>query len=258
MGSPDGYKKHRLPTAMNDVIKQINICFKGGSGDISQSSTINIKDQIAKVENVKKSFNDVTSQSLTVADLNKNADTVTTTALTTVTKLIAKDKTVLATEFPGSATSEQNPVVALEVLNKYSNKNVQGTLATGASCTIEDKYVFQEADCGSDYPKATSETDKAGTAKACVLIGQFTDTNFDNRYKTTTTYKCGGTPSTQLASFKAAFQALQKYALNMPIEYTKLKTAAELIKVNAGNAAEYTFYTFNTKLVNQLNSVKAI
>lgn len=132
MGSPDGYTKYKLPTAMNDVIKQINICFKGGSGDISQSSTINIKDQLSKVDDVKNSFTQVSAQSISANDLNSKTDTVVTAALTIVDKLIAKDKTVLATEY--TSTDAQNPVVALEILNKYSDKNAQGSLASG--CTI--------------------------------------------------------------------------------------------------------------------------
>jgi hypothetical protein len=63
LASPNGYanEKYRIPTSMVDVIGKVNICFKGGSGDISKSSGINISDQLTKVKSVKDSFSSVTS-----------------------------------------------------------------------------------------------------------------------------------------------------------------------------------------------------
>lgn len=41
-------------------------------------------------------------------------------------------------------------------------------------------------------------------------------------------------------------------------KYNELKTDTEKIKVNAGDSTAKTYYSFNTKLVAQLSSVKAI
>ena len=57
LGSANGYTKYKTPSSIENVIKQINVCFRDGSGDISKSESINISSQLDMIKSVQTSFN---------------------------------------------------------------------------------------------------------------------------------------------------------------------------------------------------------